>query len=579
VPTRLLSLQLFLAIAVARARNDPPSSSERAWLSRGLFNYENEPGEAAPTPEDASALDASHTILHNSIMKRSPVIGVVPQFFMIIGIAFARDDAPPSPVRPWAPPPLPTYEGELRHYKLTDAERRYYPAIDPHKTYNLAELIDIAQRSNPETRVAWERARQAAAAVGLTESAYYPYLVAAAAGGYDRAFIPFPTLRVKQQTPPTNGNLPNVEIVGGGTLITESLLARAELNAKWLLLDFGERKATRAAAREQLMMANVGFNGTHQKIVFDVTDRFYQLGNARQKVMVTQSALDAAKTVEQAAQARFDNGLATKPELLQAQQQSAQSNFDVQASLGAESDARVALIESIGLLPTVSLKVADLPEQSDRGRQTADSVGELITKALSQRPDLVAKLANVRAKEQGILKVRAEYYPKVTLDAHVSETDLQVSVAKSDYFGGTRPTFGAFLTMNVPIFDGFARRHKLDMAEADLHQAENELAGARDSAARDVWKAYTGYRTALKKQDAAEKLLTASKSAFDAVLDSYKQGLSTYTEVVTAERNLTSALATSHDTQSAIYTSQAALALSVGDLARPVPSLVRQPRR
>src|SRR5207248_238304 len=341
--------------------------------------------------------------------------------------------------------------------------------------YNLAELIDIAQRSNPETRVAWERARQAAAAVGLTESTYYPYLVAAAAGGYDRAFIPFPTLRVKQQTPPTNGNLPNVEIVGGGTLITESLLARAELNAKWLLLDFGERKATTAAAREKLMMANVGFNGTHQKIVFDVTDRFYQLGNER-------------------------------------------------------------------------LKVADLPEKSHLNAQTEDSVGELIAKALSQRPDLVAKLANVHGKEQGILKIRTEYYPKVTLDAHASETDLQVSVAKSDYFGGTRPTFGAFLTMNVPIFDGFARRHKLDMAEADLHQAENELAGARDSAARDVWKAYTGYRTALKKQDAAEKLVTASKSAFDAVLESYKQGLSTYTEVVTAERNLSAALATSHDT-------------------------------
>src|SRR2546422_75733 len=411
------------------------------------------------------------------------------QLFATIGIAFARDDPPPSSVRPWAPPALPRYEGELRQYQPTEAERRYLPAIDPRKTYNLAELIDIAQRSNPETRVAWERARMAAAAVGLTESAYYPYIVAAAVGGYDRAFIPFPTLRVKQQTPPTNGNLPNVEIVGGSTLITESLLARAELNAKWLLLDFGERKATRAAAREQLMMANVGFNGTHQKIVFDVTDRFYQLGTARQKVMVTQSALDAAKTVEQAAQARFDNGLATKPELLQAQQHSAQSNFDVQASVGAESDA------------------------------------------------------------------------------------------KSDYFGGTRPTFGAFLTMNVPIFDGFARRHKLDMAEADLHQAENELAGARDSAARDVWKAYTGYKTALKKQDAAEKLLTASKSAFDAVLESYKQGLSTYPEVVSAERNLTAAQATSHDTQAAIYTTQAALALSVGDLARPAPPLVRQPRR
>src|SRR6476661_2875874 len=437
------------------------------------------------------------------------------QLFAMIGIALARDDPPPSSLRPWAPPALPRYEGELRQYQPTEAERRYLPAIDPRKTYNLAELIDIAQRSNPETRVAWQRARMAAAAIGLTESAYYPYIVAAAVGGYDRAFIPFPQLRADLTKAPTNGNLPNVEIVGGGTLITESLLARAELNAKWLLIDFGERNAIRAAAREKLMMANVGFNGTHQKIVFDVTDRFYQLGTARQKVMVTHSALDAAKTVEEAAQARFDTGLATKPELLQAQQQSAQSNFDLQASLGVQSDARVALIESIGLLPTVSLKVADLPEKGHLDTQTADSVGELITKALSQRPDLVAKLANVRAKEQGILQIRAEYYPKVILDAHASETELDVSVANSDFFGGARPTFGAFLTMNVPIFDGFARRYKLDMAQAELHQAENELAGARDSAARDVWKAYTGYRTALKKQDAAEKLLTAWKSAFD----------------------------------------------------------------
>src|SRR4029450_164107 len=149
------------------------------------------------------------------------------QFFMIVAIALARDDGPPSSVRPWAPSTLPKYEGELRNYQPTEAERRYLPAIDPRKTYNLAELIDVAQRSNPETRVAWERARMAACAVAVTESAYYPYIVGAAAGGYDRAFVPFPQLRAKLQPPPTNGNLPNVDIVGGGTLITESLLARA----------------------------------------------------------------------------------------------------------------------------------------------------------------------------------------------------------------------------------------------------------------------------------------------------------------------------------------------------------------
>jgi outer membrane protein TolC len=132
------------------------------------------------------------------------------------------------------------------------------PAIDPRKTYNLAELIDIAERSNPETRVAWERARHGSGRSRLTASAYYPY-VWRLRRGIRSAFIPFPTLRTLPQPPPTNGNLPNVEIVGGSTLSTESLLARGELTAKWLLLDFGGRSATRAAAREKLMMANVGF--------------------------------------------------------------------------------------------------------------------------------------------------------------------------------------------------------------------------------------------------------------------------------------------------------------------------------
>ena len=500
------------------------------------------------------------------------------QLFLAMTVASARNDPPPRADRTWSPPNLPNYERELAEYQ--EAQDGSHVSINPRKVYNLAELIDLAERNNPETRVAWERARQAAAAVGLSESAYYPYLAASAAAGYDRAFIPFPSLAVDRAKVLTNPSAA-VRIDGGGSLVTESVVYRGELSAKWLLLDFGERSAVVASARERLMMANVGFNATHQKIVFEVTERFYKLGTARQQILVARSALEAAQTVEQAVQARVDNGLATRPELLQAQQQSAQTAFDVEATTGAESDARVALIESIGLLPTVPLKIADL-EQRSTSEQTNGSVDDLIARALSQRPDLVAKLANLRAKEHEIRRVRAEYYPKVLLDAHVSETELDVSIAGSKYFGDNRPTYGAFVTVNVPIFDGFARRHKMEMAEAELHGAENELAGARDSAVREVWKAYTDFKTALRKQDSATKLVTASQNAFDAVLDSYKNGLSTYPEIVSAQRNLTFARSVSHDTQSAIFTTATALALSTGDLARPSTRkirFVRQPKR
>ena len=487
------------------------------------------------------------------------------QLFLAIAVADGRNDPPPSSDRTWAPPNLSNYEQELAGYGVEGSSR---VSINPRKVYGLAELIDIAERNNPETRVAWERARQAAAAVGLSESAYYPFLVASAAAGYDRAFIPFPTLDVNAKKLITKPSLNDVRITGGGSLITAAQVYRAELDAKWLLLDFGERSAVVASAREQLVMANVGFNATHQKIVFQVTDRFYQLGTARQKILVARSALEAAQTVEQAVQARIDNGLATKPELLQAQQQTAQSAFDVEATTGAESDARVALVESIGLLPTVPLHVADLGQKLTSD-QTSGSVDKLIARALSQRPDLVAKLANVRAKQDEIKKVRAEYYPKVAIDAHVSETELDVTIAGSKYFGDNQPTWGAFLTVTVPIFDGFARRHKMEIAETELRGAEDELAGARDSAVREVWKAYTDFKTALRKEDSATKLVTASQNAFDAVLESYKNGLSTYPEIVSAQRNLTSARSVSHDTQAAIFTSATALALSTGDLVRP----------
>jgi outer membrane protein len=492
---------------------------------------------------------------------------VIVQLFLAIAIANGRNDPPPSSDRPWAPPELPKYEGELAGRSRTETEGNSKISINPRKVYGVAELIDIAQRNNPETRVAWEHARQAAAAVGLSESAYYPYLAASAAAGYDRAFIPFPTLAANPKQLISHG-LGAVQITGGGSLVTEAKVYRAELNAKWLLLDFGERTAVVRAARERLMMANVGFNGTHQKIVFEVTDRFYKLGTARQKVLVSQSALEAARTVEQAVQARVDNGLATKPELLQAQQQTAQSAFDVEATTGAESDARVALIESIGILPTVPLQVADLgqgPSLAEADR----SVNELIEQALVQRPDLVAKLANVHAKEDEVRKVRAEYYPKVAVAGHASETELDVSINNSKYFGDTRPTFGAFLTMELPIFDGFARQRQMDMVQAELRAAENELAGARDSAVREVWKEYTDFKTALRKQESAAKLLTASQNAYDSVLESYQHGLGTYPEILNAQRNLTLARSVSHDTQAAIYTAAAALALSTGELARP----------
>src|SRR5262249_23079493 len=158
-------------------------------------------------------------------------------------------------------------------------------------------------------------------------------------------------------------------------------------------------------------------------------------------------------------------------------------------------------VESLGILPTTPLRIAEVSEQPF-SQKLADSEA-LIDRALSQRPDLVAKLANVRAHRAEVQKARAAYYPKIALQANAGWAQLDVSIQDSPYFGRHGPIYGAGVVIELPIFDGFARHKKLRMAESELRAAEEELAHSRDSIIREVWKARTDFETSVRKQESA----------------------------------------------------------------------------
>src|SRR5713101_4272057 len=90
--------------------------------------------------------------------------------------------APASSESPWRPPDLRNFARELTAQKA--------PEADAQKDYELAELIDLAERINPETKVAWERAKQAASGVGLAQSEYFPILALRASAVYVRGPAP-----------------------------------------------------------------------------------------------------------------------------------------------------------------------------------------------------------------------------------------------------------------------------------------------------------------------------------------------------------------------------------------------------
>src|SRR5215510_3442391 len=226
-----------------------------------------------------------------------------------------RRQVAPTPSTYWPAPALRDY---TRVLKSTEA-----PLIDANKRYELPELIDLAQRANPETRVAWESARRAALAVGLVESEYFPLLAISALGGYKSVGVPIPK-----------------DLVSDGFFRFELAQVVPVLNLRWLLLDFGRRGHARDAAKERLMAANLGFNRKHQQIAFAVQRAFYGLTSVRARIAVAQSSLDAANAVQEAAESRLRGGLATRPELALARQQTAQATFELEEVLDKERDAQ-----------------------------------------------------------------------------------------------------------------------------------------------------------------------------------------------------------------------------------------------
>ena len=114
------------------------------------------------------------------------------------------------------------------------------------------------------------------------------------------------------------------------------------------------------------------------------------------------------------------------------------------------------------------------------------------------------------------------------------------------------------------LFEGGATRRQVELAEAERRAAEGEVTAARDRAIREVWRAYTDVRLAVRRLDVATALVDASQKSYDAILESYRQGLGTLIDLLAARRELSRARFVELDTRLQLYNASAALAFSTG---------------
>ena len=446
-----------------------------------------------------------------------------------------------------------TPSGDVQGEISNPSERPLTPpgnaGLKPGKSYDLSELADLGLRSNPTTRSAWEEARAMAARLGISESTWLPILTTKMEGGYWR--YPFPGQ--------------------GGAFSLEGQLFDPVLRMNFAIFD-KTRPAQIDAAMQQLIASNFSFNRNHQTVLFAIQQSFYGLIAAKSKVIAAEATLNQSSRNVEAIKARLSLGLATEPEYLLAVQDQARAGYELQGARGIVMEKQAELAEHVGVRPHEPLETVDL-ESVELPKDSEVSADEIIDAALIDRPDLSAKLAEIRGREAEIRKAEAAFWPVIGLQAdggwkvwnyHNAGGVGTAATNQSEPVNISSPLVDAFITLDWNIFAGFSTLNSVKAAEAKRNQAEAELEALRLKTMKEVWKAYADFKTSNRKRSFAVAMLKAAEKSYDSALKAYKEGLATVIELLTAEKNLAQARYTDIDSQSSLLLSAAALAYATG---------------
>ena len=480
----------------------------------------------------------------------------------------ALDQAPDRPDRPWTPATSTTGEivpgpasaaSPARDYVLPTNQSIAIPTppqLDPAHPYTLAELIDIAERTSPATRIAWNQARDAALAAGIAQSLFLPRIAISAIGAYR-----------------TDTGRSSTDDVGrssgsslGGTTTAISL--------DWLLFDFGKRQATVDAARQLAIASDIGFTAAHQRLIHAVSVAFYVHAATEERVKAAVDGLANARVILSASQDRLAHGQGTIVEVAQARQLVAQAELKLVQANGQAQDSRIDLLVAIGISPLSRLAIADISGRPLPDEAT-DQLERVIAESVGRRPDVLSAFAGEKARQAEVRAAQADFKPKLFLSATGSYTSSHLDLSAIPGSAEDGPTLnlsghhvGATVLAGVrmPLFDGGTRSAVLAQARDHADSAAATYDQVRDQAVREIVTADNDLHTALAAHKAAGALLDAAQTSYDAALGAYRHGVGSITEVATAQSQLVEARSAVSDAYSTALSAAASLALATGAL-------------
>jgi len=395
----------------------------------------------------------------------------------------------------------------------------------------LQELIRTAIKQNYDLQIATERINTARAQLEISRSRLYPQVQGKGdfAGGKESNFQ-------------TTFNFLNLTA-----------------DAAFQLDFFGKLRRANESAQAQLLATEDARRTVVLTLVSDVASRYFELLQLDLQLQITRNTVAAQEASVKLTNFRMEHGVATKLDVLQAQQVLDTANTqipDLERLIAQEEDA-------------ISILLGNYPGAVPRGRPLVEHAlppevpPGLPSSLIERRPDIrqAEHLLVAANAEVGVAK--AQFFPQISLTGSGGGA-FGRSSAFSSLMSSQLGIWSYGAQVSQPIFTGGALRGNLRAAKSEYEQALIAYRQTIQRAFGDVSDALIGYQKLHEVRVRQENSVADLEESVRLSNMRYKGGTTTYLEVLDGQRALYSAELTLAQARGNEYQSLVRLYRSLG---------------
>jgi NodT family efflux transporter outer membrane factor (OMF) lipoprotein len=311
-------------------------------------------------------------------------------------------------------------------------------------------------------------------------------------------------------------------------------VANAGLSLNFDLDLWGKNRAALRAAKRDADAARYDAQEARLLLTTGIASTYADLAALYAQRDSLKSALDIrTKTLELVKQ-RVDVGLDNDSALRLAQARIPQTNADLAATDEAIMLNKHALAELMGQGPDRALTIerpapSTLQAQGLPANASIDLVG--------RRPDIAAARARVEAAANRIKEARAAFYPNISISALAGFASLGLGslFSAGSSFASVTPA------ISLPLFHGGSLQGQYRGRRGEYDEAVALYDGQVIRALRETADAVTSQKSLVDRLAQSRSALASYEQALELARIRYKQGLSTYLDVLIAEESVVSA--------------------------------------